>query len=621
MRLLGSFGGNETAAPAHNSELLKINQPNDRFEQEADAVAEQVMRTPASATATRAADAGANVMQRKCAHCEEDETEKNRLQREDTGPGPDVAPPIVHDVLRSAGQPLDMATRSFMEPRFSHDLSDVRVHTDGRAAESAQAVGALAYTLGDHVVFGQGQYQSNTFSGQKLLAHELTHVLQQNNKTIHRTPDPATLATFDLRAQAIRNHPAYLALAVSDRAVADDIMVQVRTRDNCLYYIDKLTLLFNTPEEPPANIAASFSQNITDEAAREQARLATPQGQARAHFEEDTSASPARRWVSRAGEGGKIFYVDNRDPNNIVVRARVHLIRQGLSTPLDITNIRSYEDAIEKKIEEARGYIVDLEFVDVDGPDIFTVNADTGSWPTSGNWVSDADTLAHELHHLLGLDDRYNYIESHSDNRSMLIPDRLHWFQVQVGKPEDPEGPRSLMGGGNRLLDDDICRVAGLDLNTCVRARTTEGRWSLSALGGFTPTPGLQGLAGVAARLSLRPGGYVIFNPYIGLNVLYSPTTNDQPQGFLTALAEGGLRIQQPTNGAFLDVSGGAYVGFQAPLRDPLRFTGGLTAGIGAGWRWERVEIGVQEQTLFPLTSGDPTQVLVLGRIGIRFGQ
>jgi hypothetical protein len=89
------------------------------------------------------------------------------------------APSIVHDVLRSPGRPLDPAARTFMEPRFGHDFGRVRVHTDETAAESARAVSALAYTVGHDIVFAPGQYSPMTAQGRKLLAHELTHVTQQ----------------------------------------------------------------------------------------------------------------------------------------------------------------------------------------------------------------------------------------------------------------------------------------------------------------------------------------------------------------------------------------------------------------------------------------------------------
>jgi hypothetical protein len=92
---------------------------------------------------------------------------------------PAGVPPIVHDVLSLSGQPLDAATRAFMEPRFSHDFSDVRVHADTRAAQSAEAVNALAYTVGKNVVFAAGQYQPGSAQGRHLLAHELAHTIQQ----------------------------------------------------------------------------------------------------------------------------------------------------------------------------------------------------------------------------------------------------------------------------------------------------------------------------------------------------------------------------------------------------------------------------------------------------------
>lgn len=92
--------------------------------------------------------------------------------------GPEV-PPIVHEVLRSPGHPLDQATRAFFEPRFGHDFSKVRIHTDAQASESARAVGAQAYTVGSDIVFGAHRHAPDDTAGRDLLAHELAHVVQQ----------------------------------------------------------------------------------------------------------------------------------------------------------------------------------------------------------------------------------------------------------------------------------------------------------------------------------------------------------------------------------------------------------------------------------------------------------
>lgn len=118
---------------------------------------------------------GASGLTGECAECS-----KKRLQRKATHQAkPATAPPIVHEVLRSTGQPLDPETREFMESRFGHDFSQVRVHTGAKAAESARAINALAYTVGRNIVLGAGQYAPETNQGRRLLAHELMHTLQQ----------------------------------------------------------------------------------------------------------------------------------------------------------------------------------------------------------------------------------------------------------------------------------------------------------------------------------------------------------------------------------------------------------------------------------------------------------
>ena len=128
------------------------------------------------------------VLQRKCpcgkhatgGECEECGKKKRELQlRKGTYTEPSGVPGVVHQALRSPGQPLDTGTRAFMEPRFGYDFSGVRVHTGEDAAESARAVNALAYTVSRNVVFGAGQYAPATLAGKRLLAHELTHVAQQ----------------------------------------------------------------------------------------------------------------------------------------------------------------------------------------------------------------------------------------------------------------------------------------------------------------------------------------------------------------------------------------------------------------------------------------------------------
>src|SRR5882724_7796565 len=96
--------------------------------------------------------------------------------------------PVLDVVGSGGGQPLEDGVRSGMETRFGHDFGDVRVHTDTRASESARAVQAHAYTVGSDIVFQSDRYSPNSSEGQRMLAHELTHVVQQRSGPVDGTP-------------------------------------------------------------------------------------------------------------------------------------------------------------------------------------------------------------------------------------------------------------------------------------------------------------------------------------------------------------------------------------------------------------------------------------------------
>jgi Domain of unknown function (DUF4157) len=112
-------------------------------------------------------------------------------REEDDGPSP------VKEVVGSGGDALDAATRQDMEARLGHDFGDVRVHTDAPATESAKSVNAHAYTVGNHVVFQREQYAPGTDDGRKMLAHELTHVIQQRSGPVDGTPAPGGIRVSD----------------------------------------------------------------------------------------------------------------------------------------------------------------------------------------------------------------------------------------------------------------------------------------------------------------------------------------------------------------------------------------------------------------------------------------
>jgi len=186
---------------------LTVNTPGDEYEQEADAVADKIMRmadnnsvetksTPVNIIQRKCETCGKEepeeeneeeendheavqrMIMRKCAACEEEEKEKI-LQRKESGNNSPPVSSFVTQTLQSSGQPLDKATRSFMERRFGYDFSTVRIHDNSLAHQSAKDINALAYTHQNNIAFGNGQYQPQTIQGRRLLAHELTHVLQQ----------------------------------------------------------------------------------------------------------------------------------------------------------------------------------------------------------------------------------------------------------------------------------------------------------------------------------------------------------------------------------------------------------------------------------------------------------
>ncbi|MEO0626195.1 MAG: DUF4157 domain-containing protein [Bacteroidota bacterium] len=159
---------------------LTVNAPNDKYEQEADAMADRVMRMPAQEEEQMQMKPLAEGIQRKCTHCEE-EAQRKPLMRKAGGGGMEAPKGLSAQLNNSkgGGVPLPKQTLQRMNRGFGTDFSNVRVHTGSRAGEMSQSVQAKAFTHGSDVYFNRGQYAPGTSSGDKLLAHELTHVVQQ----------------------------------------------------------------------------------------------------------------------------------------------------------------------------------------------------------------------------------------------------------------------------------------------------------------------------------------------------------------------------------------------------------------------------------------------------------
>ena len=210
-------GGGCPACQAKSSDL-KVSQPNDPAEIEADQIADRVMRMPVDAP-VKVSDHQhePNKLHAKGDAGEEEEETQTILRKEGfaaaADPPPGYGMSSVKSVINSGGIALDHESRSFFEPRFGVDLGHVRIHTNSTAGQSATAINAKAYTLGNNIVFSNGEYKPDSESGEHLLAHELAHVVQSlthspkiNRSVIYRQP------TGDQHGAAKQEPPEFAAV-------------------------------------------------------------------------------------------------------------------------------------------------------------------------------------------------------------------------------------------------------------------------------------------------------------------------------------------------------------------------------------------------------------------------
>jgi hypothetical protein len=174
-----------------------------------------------------------------CTDCEAKE-EEIQLQ-EITGASPEVHSPV--GSVSGSGEPLDSSVRSFFEPRFGRAFDEVRIHTDHEAAQSARALNAHAYTLGRDIVFNEGSYSPDTDAGRRLLAHELTHTIQQGNSSGLQT----NLIQRDLAIEPTVANPAEVVLTPQN--------MQRAIRVNLVMFTDEAEIavvrnVLGVPKEP-----------------------------------------------------------------------------------------------------------------------------------------------------------------------------------------------------------------------------------------------------------------------------------------------------------------------------------------------------------------------------------
>ena len=390
---------------------------------------------------------------------------------------------------QGGGSSLDGAANSFMSDRFGVDFGSVKIHNDNESAQLNRQLNARAFTVGHDIYFNSGEYEPGTGSGRHLLAHELAHTIQQGAaQKIHRkpaAPDPKADAdqveAVKIEAEILAA-PEYIKLDDKSKARVNNIITVLQGKpDKRLHYLKKLkeaiTFPFNGGTTGgKVEYACSPDMEKQNRAAVE-AATAKEDKDWKGLFsdvEEKVVATSKKGDIkTRTGEQKKKFTVDASDVNNIRVKIKVKLN----GDTKDVSQVKHLEDAIERSVwMSTRGYMLDIVFVDAPGDDVFEFTVNFCIWPNSGNWASPPEVLSHEVHHALGLADRYNYIESHSKNPNMNPEMRLVWFEKELQKTV-PNNPESKMGDHNKpLLNDDVCAVAfdaGAERDNCIKERNT----------------------------------------------------------------------------------------------------------------------------------------------------
>lgn len=306
---------------------------------------------------------------------------------------------------------------------------------------------------------------------------------------------PPLLATLYGRVQKPRLEPAAevrrLALQANlgenGREYLEDVLTLIKGTPEEQEHLRKLRVMMQTPYAP-AQTAHAQTNELRSAVLRVQTERAQALEAYRAaggrpdalpsrldpSYEERKAASPARQWVqhtpSRYVHEGEYVRVDRTNPDDLVVQIRVHL--RGEADKVEM--VRYLEDAIEKHLG-VPGFTVDLVFADEPGPGVYTVQVDPEGWTTSRNWIGDHTALAHELMHLLGVDDEYDYT-SHHDNAAMEIQTRLYWYREAVRRGPVPADAEDgiMVYSSRRPLRRHIEYAVGLTPNQNVTVGDTE---------------------------------------------------------------------------------------------------------------------------------------------------
>lgn len=484
------------------SAALRVGEPDAPFGREVDHESSEGMATARAGWSISKIGIG-TALRRKCAcggsagvegQCEGCEMKETVQRRAAGSPGPAVIPPIVSEVLRSPGQPLDAATRAFFESRFSHDFSQVRVHINGTASDSAREVDAVAYTVGKHVVFGSGQYAPETRWGRQLLAHELAHVVQQRQPTV-----------FESRQIEMNDQNGSLEID-ADR-YATNVLGHNRPLPSLSVRAHKNLLLRKAPPPPGAHRGTTFVPRFhpgvahdhrptgrwADVQADAAKRCATAAGQLRKEIEKGTSLDP--RKVAALSKTIGIECACASLPPDLVAETARKTFMLGLS--LAQRHLDHYLDGSGSPV------VVDLEDVLKRDAKVRSKLARAIKRSRAGHIrVGQGDYAEMDFQFAFGAIDRLDFeVDRASGLAHVWFQDRYEWHPVGFGYTHLP---------GDTRRDTNCVHAAMVEL----KASGAKDYWMIgkadvleSMITGISATPGAPGSAGSPAPSpSLVPG-------------------------------------------------------------------------------------------------------------------
>ena len=645
---------------------LTIGAPNDVYEQEAERVADAVLRMPEPRhDQTAPLRNSPPAIQRLCTECEDDLQRQSIAEGEELiqtkASGRDVPEPTAHTergiaALNGGGAPLPGGLRAYFEGRLGYDFAAVRLHTGGNAARTAQALNARAYTMGSDLVFAEGQYSPGTREGKRLIAHELAHVIQQTggvsgsahgtNTADFRQPSPGRPVDPHEPVNAQRNDRPSIVRRDEDEAAAKQDFV----------------LLMSPGLTAEAAVLAPGAQLV---------RVATPEEMADALRALEFPIKTLFIISHSLASGDLGFESGNRTsfvrPETLAEKLAGSLAADRAPELIDFRgcSLGSSPPGMEKirAVLGAKAAVAGNCFMItwIQGPVVLDETR-----ITSRSQISSGSRPGFEAGLRLLVDsfkraadcildrseDAYfraagkmvaqwaspEFSTDWDERKSLCYKDLS---VVPVDPSTTPDASPGIAGHCKLIRIEeptaDGTAPAAEEVEAAEESTSAEPaaepvaepetaehppdrRWTLSASLGAELEPDLRRLAGlIGAQLSLRTGSHVVFNPRIGLHLLHITEPNDEAGRLSAAMLDLGLRIQQPLHGAYLDLEVGGFEGFKAELGGPSEATRGLTLGSGVGWRWERLELGAEARTLLPLTEGDPNRVLVVGRVALRF--